>query len=62
MFVEAASGITRIVSERDECNAETAELPVVLSMQLVRNSMRDLSEIILAQKVRLEVSFDHDKV
>jgi hypothetical protein len=62
MFVEAASGVIRIVSERDECNAETAELPAFSPMQLVRITMRDLSEIILAQKVRLEDSFDQDKV
>jgi hypothetical protein len=46
MLVEATSGITRIVSERDEYNAETAELPAVLPMQLVRITMRSLSEII----------------
>jgi hypothetical protein len=61
MFV-AASGITQIVAERDECNAEATKLPAVLPMQLVRITMRDLSEIIFAQRVRLEDSFDHDKV
>jgi hypothetical protein len=62
MFVEAASGITRIVYERGERNAETGELPAFLPMQLVRITMRDLSEKILGQKVRLEDSFDQDKV
>jgi hypothetical protein len=62
VFVEAASGITRIVSERDECNSETAELPAVLPMKLVRITMRDLSVKSLAQKIRLEDRFDQDKV
>jgi hypothetical protein len=62
VFVEAASGITRIVPERDECNAETTELPRSFPMQLVRITMRDLSKIILAQRVWLEDSFDQDNV
>jgi hypothetical protein len=53
MFGQAASGIHEIVAERDSEENASDDLPPVLSHQLVKIDIRDLSKIISEHNTRL---------